>query len=221
LIPYADVVDAFKQFIAQESSGGPFVLIGHSQGAGLLGRLIADEIDEEPLLRDRMLSAVLLGTSVASTRFDNVPACSSVGETGCLITYSSYRNTSPPPSNALFGRTASGPALCTNPVGLTAEQTYSEPYFAFSATGMSPFDDPTRNVEITTPWVTYPEMLKVRCVNDGTFGYLEVTVDQVPGPRTDNITGDLTPQWGLHAVDANVAMGDLVDLVAAQATSFG
>ncbi len=31
---------------------------------------------------------------------------------------------------------------------------------------------------------------------------------------------DLNAQWGLHLIDANVAMGDIVDLVAAQAASY-
>jgi uncharacterized protein len=217
-IPYTDVVEAFKHFVAQESSGGPFVLIGHSQGAGLLSRLIADEIDDEPLLRDRMLSAVLLGTSLSPTRFANTPACSAVGEAGCVITYSSYRDTSPPPANAFFGRTSTGPALCVNPVNPAGGLAYTQPFYSFTPGGPSPFDDPARNAEITTPWVTYPDMVKVQCVDDGTYGYLELTIDQVAGPRTNNITGDLTPQWGMHAADANIAMGDLVDLVAAQAT---
>lgn len=36
------------------------------------------------------------------------------------------------------------------------------------------------------------------------------------GPRADDIAGDLTPQWGLHLVDANLVMGDIVDQVTVQ-----
>jgi pimeloyl-ACP methyl ester carboxylesterase len=58
---YGDVVDAFKDYIATKSDGRGFVLIGHSQGSRLLSRLIQDEIDDEPLLRDRLVAAYLLG----------------------------------------------------------------------------------------------------------------------------------------------------------------
>jgi hypothetical protein len=36
----------------------------------------------------------------------------------------------------------------------------------------------------------------------------------------DDIPGDLTPEWGLHVVDANISMGDVVDLVAQQADAY-
>jgi hypothetical protein len=104
-----------------------------------------------------------------------------------------------------------------NPVDPAGGPAYAEPYFATA--GLSAFDDPARNAEITTLWVTYPDMINVRCVDNGTYGYLELTIDQVDGPRTNNITGDLTPQWGMHAADAVIAMGDLVELVAAQVAS--
>jgi hypothetical protein len=39
-------------------------------------------------------------------------------------------------------------------------------------------------------------------------------------PRIDNIGGDITPDWGLHLVDANVAMGDLVKIARRQARAY-
>jgi hypothetical protein len=64
--------------------------------------------------------------------------------------------------------------------------------------------------------VTLPDFLTAECVRDGDVDYLEVTIDADPDdPRTDDITGDLTPEWGLHTVDANIAMGNLIDVVAA------
>jgi hypothetical protein len=41
-------------------------------------------------------------------------------------------------------------------------------------------------------------------------------------PRTDDIAGDVVqngqvnPAWGLHLIDANLAMGNLVDIVGAE-----
>ena len=39
-------------------------------------------------------------------------------------------------------------------------------------------------------------------------------------PRTDDIGGDLTPEPGMHLVDANVAMGNIEALVATQAEAY-
>ena len=81
--------------------------------------------------------------------------------------------------------------------------------------------DPAANAEITTPWVTFPDLLTAACVDDGEFNYLAVTVDSDPAdPRADDIRGDLTPGWGLHLVDANIAMGDLEALVGIQAEAY-
>lgn len=46
------------------------------------------------------------------------------------------------------------------------------------------------------------------------------------GPRVDDIVGDVVvegkvhPDWGLHLVDVNLAMGDLVALVREQSKAF-
>ena len=39
-------------------------------------------------------------------------------------------------------------------------------------------------------------------------------------PRTDDITGDLTPSWGLHLVDIDLAMGDMIDAVRRQRDAY-
>jgi hypothetical protein len=86
---------------------------------------------------------------------------------------------------------------------------------------VQPYDDTARTGEITTPFVKYPEMVTAECVDDGAFGYLQLTITTEAGPRADDVGGELAPQWGMHLIDANVAMGDLVNLVASQAASLG
>jgi hypothetical protein len=59
------------------------------------------------------------------------------------------------------------------------------------------------------------------CTSDGAYTYLALTVLGDPAdPRTDDIGGDLTDAWGMHLVDANVAMGDIEALVARQARAY-
>ena len=224
-LAYDDVLDSFKHFLANDSDGRPFVLVGHSQGSGLLSALVGEEIDGEPALRDRMVSALLLGSGVEKDGFDNLGPCTSLTDTGCIVSYASFRDTVPPPDNSFFGRTASGPAMCVNPVDPAGGAFVTKPYFRMEAAllggGVQPFDDPARSAEITTPFVTYPDMVTAECIDNGTFGYLQLTITTNDGPRTDDVGGDLTPEWGMHLIDANVAMGDLVDLVAAQSAAFG
>jgi hypothetical protein len=51
--------------------------------------------------------------------------------------------------------------------------------------------------------------------------YLEVSVERGPdSPASRDIQGDLAEPLGLHLVDMEVAMGNLVDLVGQQARSY-
>ena len=45
---------------------------------------------------------------------------------------------------------------------------------------------------------------------------MEVQADPAD-PRADDIPGDLGAGWGLHLVDVNLVMGDIVELVGVQA----
>ena len=227
-IAYGDVLDAWKHYVSNDNDGRGVVLVGHSQGSGHLRRLIAEEIEGVPELQDRLVSALLLGTTIAvpdgedvGGDFTEIPACREDGQVGCVVSYATFRATDPPPANSFFGE-ADGPdrAICTNPAALDGGSGGLTPYFQATtpvfAAGAAP-----DAVAITTDWVTFPDFLSADCVSDGEFDYLELVIDSDPDdPRTDDIIGDLTPEWGLHLVDVNVAMGDLVDLVGAQVATY-
>jgi len=64
-------------------------------------------------------------------------------------------------------------------------------------------------------------MIDAKCVDDGEFSYLEIHVNGDPtDQRIDDIGGDLSAEWGMHLVDVNVAMGDLVGLVGSEARAY-
>jgi hypothetical protein len=229
------VVAAFRSFLARIGPDRPFVVLGHSQGSGHLRRLVADVIDPNPALRDRLLSAMLLGSSVAvptggdvGGSFTAVPACRTPGQFGCVIAYSSFRDTVPPPAASFFGRTSEPgtEALCVDPQALSGHELVS--YFDI-AEG-SQFGPANPNLAwdpalpnppaIATPFVALPGLVSSRCASDGTHSYLELHLNADPGPRTDDIPGDLTPEWGMHLVDVNVALGNLIDIVGQQAAAW-
>ena len=100
---YNDVLDAWNHYLKNDNNGRGVVLIGHSQGSGVLSQLIRNEIDGKPI-QSRIISALLLGSNVAVPKgkdvggtFKNMPLCRSSNQTGCIVTYVSFRSTIPPP----------------------------------------------------------------------------------------------------------------------------
>jgi pimeloyl-ACP methyl ester carboxylesterase len=232
---YEDVRDAWRYYLDHDNNGRGFVLVGHSQGAFILAELIRQEIDGKPAER-RLISAMLLGTNIAVPKgadtggaFPSVPLCRTATQVGCVITYGSFRSTVLPPANTLFGRVAGAnmAAACTNPAALDGGSGQLHAYL--SADGRTivgtaapkPWVVPERRIE--TPWVSVPGLLTARCATNEHATYLEVTVNGDPSdPRTDDITGDLNTgagvlaNWGLHLVDVNLAMGNLLAIVEQQ-----
>lgn len=225
---YADVSDAFRHYLANDNQGRPFVVLGHSQGSGMLSRLLAEEIDDDEALRSHLISALLIGGAVAAPEgedvggdFENIPACREDTQTGCVVTFASFRADAPPPEGALFGRPreGGGVALCTNPAALGGGSAELQAIYpdANQAWAEGATDVP----EITTPFFALPGLVSGECVSENGYDYLAITVNADPsGPRIDDISGDIGPAWGLHAVDYNLVMGDLIDLVATQAAAW-
>jgi Protein of unknown function (DUF3089) len=128
-LAYSDVLNAWKTYLADDNDGRGFAVIGHSQGAGILIKLLEEEVDDDPAVRSRLVSAIILGGNVTvpvgktvGGSFRHIPACTNVHAPGCVIAYSTFDK--PPPSNAIFGR--SDPSLgrqvlCVNPAATTAD----------------------------------------------------------------------------------------------------
>jgi poly(3-hydroxybutyrate) depolymerase len=232
---YDDVRDAFRHYLEHDNGGRGFVLVGHSQGSFILTTLVAEEIDGRPV-QDRLVSAILLGATVTvppgrdvGGAFRSIPLCLSAGQHGCVIAYSAFRSTAPPPANTLFGRSTDPHlvAACTNPAALAGGSGELHAYMSASGStivGGGRGGPPlwvAGGPAIETPFVSLPGLLTARCATNENATYLEVTVHGDPtDPRVDNIGGDLTPQWGLHLVDVGLAMGNLVDVVREQTASW-
>ena len=78
--------------------------------------------------------------------------------------------------------------------------------------------DPARGVEITTPYVTLPRFVDAECAETNGATYLSLGVHGDPADaRIDDVGGDLTPEWGMHLIDVNVAMGNLVRIAKREA----
>jgi hypothetical protein len=232
-IGYDDVVDAWNYYLAHENHGRGVVLVGHSQGSGVLTELIAKQIDGKPA-QARMISALLMGTPLVVPAggdvggdFKTVPLCHSASQLGCVIAYSSFRETSPPPDNAIFGRPRDPKAVgmeaaCVNPASLGGGSGEAKSYFgaAIAVAGPTPPFPWVKGKTIATPFVSVPGLITAACVHTGPFNYVAVHINADPtSPRTSEIPGDIViggmilKDWGLHLIDANLFMGNLVDVV--------
>ncbi|MEJ8845640.1 DUF3089 domain-containing protein [Variovorax rhizosphaerae] len=239
-LAYGDVKAAWNDYLARDNQGRGFVLIGHSQGARWLTRLIREEIDGQPV-QSSMVSALLMGSNLAVPKgadvggaFKNVPLCRKAGQTGCVVAYASFRANAPPPAQTLFGRVAEPgqSAACVNPAALAGGEGALMPYFSSGNTDIVGM--PSRiaswlknGQKIDTPFVTTPGLLTAECVSNEQGDYLAVTTHaSAAEQRIDHIAGDVTvggvvlKAWGLHLVDVHLAMGNLLSLVDQQTAAF-
>lgn len=125
-LAFADVAEAFAAFVAAQPPERPIVLAGHSQGAFILKRLMAERIAGTPLAR-RIAAAYVIGWLVEVNRdlpAMGLPACTRPDQAGCVISYLSYADTA---DTAMMRRAyerfagqrdTAGPSsyLCSNPL---------------------------------------------------------------------------------------------------------
>lgn len=236
---YRDVRDAWNQYLKADNGGRGVILFGHSQGAGVLKRLIAEEIDGKPISR-QIVAAYLPGTNVlvptgkaVGGDFKAMPLCYTRVQTGCVVSWVTFRESAPPPANSRFGRTAQ-PGMqvaCINPAAPGGGTVDMSPVFGAkamhpTAAPPKPWVKPMRPIE--TPYVRVPGLIAAHCVHDEHGGYLAIRVNARPDdPRTDEITGDhldaqgrVQPDWGLHSLDVPVTMGDLIQMARSQSRTW-
>jgi hypothetical protein len=232
-LAYGDVAAAWKTYLRKYNRGRGVVLIGHSQGSFVLRELIHQLIDRNKKVRARLISGVLLGGNVVVRAggnvggdFKNIPGCSKAKQAGCVIAFSTFDG--PVPNDTKFGRPGTlavpglpttGDVLCTNPAALgggSAPLTSVFPTQPFApgttialATGAVGVPMPTG---ATTPWFQVQGYTGA-CDASNNAHVLQIT--PVGGAPTLHPVPDAT--WGLHLVDANIALGNLTDDVARQA----
>ena len=234
-LAYDDVLAAWKDYLARDNHGRGVVLIGHSQGSRILLDLIAKEIDGKPVQK-QVVSALILGMNTpvdpAKDAYGSLPLCRKAGQIGCVISYVSFRADVPPPATSRFGKVEQPGmrAACVNPAALAGGSATVHSYFSdrtIMGTAMRPATVWATGVEVKTPYVALPGLVSAQCVSNGAFDYLAVTVHpDKADPRADNIPGDLLvmgvplKDWGLHLVDVNLTMGDLVSVVGTQSKAY-
>ena len=226
---YADALSGWKTYLRRYNRGRGVVLIGHSQGTFVLRALIAAEIDPKPAMRARLISALLLGGNVEVRRgsdvggdFKHIRACHSTRQLGCVVAYSTFN--APVPRRSLFGRTtrAGRQILCTNPAALGGGSGVLDTIFPTKPFAPSnPLSIGIRLLGLTLPtaptaWIHVPGSYRAHCSSAGGANVLAISpLHGAPVPKASP-----DPTWGLHLMDVNVALGNLVDLVRVQGAAY-
>jgi hypothetical protein len=217
---YGDVQSAWDDYLRNDNHGRGVVLIGHSQGAMMLKRLIQTDIETHPPEHALLVSAILLGGNVGvpdgkteGGDLTSVPACTQPTQTGCVVAYSSFATT--PPAASLFGRSGvtGQHILCVDPTRLLGEHGRLHPLLPSSRLIGSalPGDVVPGSEAVTTDFAGYPDTLTARCSTAAGASVLHVSGGVAGHPVAQ--LQRLGPARGLHVADVNLALGDLVRLV--------
>ena len=233
MLAYSDVRSAWREYLAKHNKGRPYVLIGHSQGSLMIQQLIANDIEGKPEAR-RMKLAIIPGFNLMVPQgkpvggtFKQTPLCSRPGQTGCVLSWVSFREKNSPPNGAIFG-VADKPGMtvaCTNPArpgatGWVPLDSYWNARLGLPVPG-GPIEWSTEGAP-PSPFLRTEGLVSARCVQDGPRGYLSIRTNADPADkRTDRIGGEVAvlgmfiPGWGMHLADMSAPMGDLIRQVSA------
>ena len=205
---YMDVVESFKHYIANWSEGRSFVVYGHSQGTGHAMRLIAQEIDNKPDLRKRLVSALLIGGRLTANSFENIPLCSDPRQLGCAVGYQTYG-----PEQSL--RSIAADLACTNPGALAGGKAVMKGAF-FPSAGANYSPDLGR--DFAAPWGLFRGFFTAECVKAPSGGeVLQIAYADVPGEMREQFLNlEREVGFGLHVFDYQFTIDDLIELVRSQ-----
>ncbi len=238
IMAYSDVAAAWASYLAHDNQGRGVILIGHSQGSGIIKALLAREIEGKPVAA-RVIAAYIPGNNVlvpegadAGGDLKVMPLCRAATQTGCVVAYVSFRDGEIPPPDSRFGRTPT-PGMtvgCTNPAALGGGRaSLSALLPASSAIVDNASAQPAwaAGTKIDSRFVAVPGLLSAECRSLDGATFLSVRTDADPSdPRTDRIAGDVVYEgkvradWGLHLIDVNETLGDLIALAKTQSAAW-
>jgi len=229
-IAYGDVVQAWNDYLENYNNGRGVIIIGHSQGSMNLGRLLQEEIDPNPAVRDRVISSILPGANVyvakgrtVGGQFQNIPECESGSQLNCVIAYSAYLNE--PPDTSSYGRVESGYWINPNPRGNAQDHEV----MCVNPAELLGTDllEPLANLDVflgtpegEKPWLAIPDYYRGECRTVGDVSWLNVSRIDPGDPRPD-LAGLIASGGGnLHLGDVNLALDSLVKVARMQTDAY-
>jgi hypothetical protein len=220
-VAFSDVEDAFLHYLGTYNHGRRIVLIGHSQGAEMILRLLRRRFEQDPELRARLLVALPIGAppetggGAEAGPLPPIPTCARADEIGCIVAYHSFAATGRSLDDWIWDEATGRRTACVNPaaVGQAGWHVFSRSYFP--TTGLL---GRLAHVDgVTTPFVLVRDLYWGACVNDDGREYLLVAAAGAPGDvrrsPVDLGSSLLGTNFGLHVLDLQFPQGDLIDLI--------
>jgi hypothetical protein len=220
-LEWKDVLAAWREYLARDNHGRGVVLLGHSEGSFLLKRLIREQIETDPKVLRRLVSAVLLGGDVTVGKdgdFRKVRPCTSAKQFGCAVAYSSWDK--PPPANAFLEHVANAQqhVLCVNPGAPGGGPAPATPIFLTTSFDEMGGVSPRIMFAVDTDWVSYPGLYKAECKRRAGMAWLQIT-PLTHGDRRGTVHA-MDAGRGLHPLDMNIALFELVGLVGSETSAY-
>lgn len=97
-LAYEDVKAAFEYYLKNYNNGRPFIIASHSQGTCHSRRLLKDYFDGKPLSK-QLVAAYAIGYTIADSMYTTLKMCNNATETGCYISWMSYKTGYEPTGN--------------------------------------------------------------------------------------------------------------------------
>ena len=216
-VAYLSLRSAWRNYLATTNARRSVILIGYSQGAGLLAQLLRREIVPHAAQSQRVELAELVGggVQIASPRSSSdglggMKLCGRIGSVSCVVAFDA--SAGEPASNVYIGRPnslwaflARGPgakgdtAVCVNPVYGARQSGPLVPYFGSS------------------PYTTYANRFRATCMHSASTQWLDIhTVpwanygtkgNAVPSLPSDAVGSRIA----LHSLEWSLTVGSLVN----------
>lgn len=227
---YDDVLRAFERYVEHDNQGRDFVLIGHSQGAQIVSRLLRERVESDAALHGRMLAALPIGWTIGTDdggsvggSFQSTPVCTTAEQLGCVVSHRSYAAENAFPTFQA-GLEEGTQGVCVHPgdVAGGGPAPLSRTYLPadLGDNGQHP-----PGVAEQADFVLYRDLYSARCVHEGGAAALEVSLLAAGGDARTNPLDFTAPilagKAGTHNYDVHMTLGDLIDLVAAKIAARG
>jgi hypothetical protein len=109
-LAYSDVKRAFEYYLKHYNNDRPIIIAGHSQGAWHTRRLIKEYFDNTPLSK-KLVAGYIIGYNIREDMYQRLQFCRSAEETGCFVSWMSYRKGHTPKWKIVKGTEGINPLL--------------------------------------------------------------------------------------------------------------
>lgn len=116
-LAYSDVKRAFDYYLEHYNQGRPIIIASHSQGTRHCRKLLQEYFDGTKL-QEKLVAAYVIGFTVNEGMYKTLKMCDDATETGCFVTWMSYKKGYEP--DGTFHRTTES----VNPLTWTTDTTF-------------------------------------------------------------------------------------------------